>query len=293
MLPADLAVTDVGSAWQDGDVREEAGYVDVDGDAVFCVTHVPTGTITGSAVIVGPLLAELVANYRREVDLARSLARLGVAVRRFHFRGAGRSRGELADMTFDSMVADTIRVTEDFAAMTNIDQPVMVGTRLGGVVAAAGSDGHGLVLWEPVLDTRRYFREIMQSLQLHALKEGQSGPTDSLESMLDAHGFADVFGYPIHRKLVDSLADIDPMEILARVPQPTLVLRITPTGKLGSRYERLVAALAARGSDVQTELIAGQEAWWFSTGQGKQRQADPSSALVERTRSWILSMREN
>ena len=50
----------------------------------------------GGVVACPSIYQDLFAGYRDEVLLARSLAARGIAVQRFHYRGAGHSDGDVA-----------------------------------------------------------------------------------------------------------------------------------------------------------------------------------------------------
>ncbi len=274
------------AVWCGGDVEEEAGYVEVGGERVFTVVHRPLDEPRGTVLIVSPLLAEHVANYRREVELARRLATAGIAVARFHARGTGRSEGAPEEMTFSSVVADADAVAR--AVTTDDHQPlVVVGTRVGAVVAAAARPASPLVAWAPVTDHARYVREVFRSLHLHALKEGVPPPADDLSARLVREGVVDVFGYAIHRPLHDSLVAVDPHAVLAAAPRPVLVVDISMAARPGRATQRLARDLHASGSNVAVRVVAGQEAWWFSTSGGRQRPADPTQDMVDVTAEFV------
>ena len=116
-------------------IVEEIGFVDSGGRQMFSALHRPDGASNAAVVICSPIQAEQLRNYRREVLLARELARQGLTVQRFHYRGSGNSDGSPADVTFETMLEDArtaLRLMQDRA-----DGAIaLVGTRLGASVAA-------------------------------------------------------------------------------------------------------------------------------------------------------------
>lgn len=272
--------------WRGDGVEEEAGYVDVRGERVFTVVHRPAREPRGTVLVVSPLLAEHVANYRREVELARRLASAGFAVARFHARGTGRSQGAPEEMTYSSLVADADAVARDVVTDEHLPL-VVVGTRVGAAIGAAARPASPLVAWAPVTDHARYVREIFRSLYLHALKEDVAPPSEDMSVRLERDGVVDIFGYAIHRALVDSLLTVAPHAVLAATARSVLVADITMATRPGRGIQRLTRDLEAGGADVDVRVVPGQEAWWFSTSGGRQRAADPTRALVEVTAQFV------
>jgi len=74
---------------------EEASFIGPEGRAMFAFLHLPDGApVLGGLVVCSPMDAETLRHYRKEVLLGRMLAPRGVAVLRFHYRGAGNSDGD-------------------------------------------------------------------------------------------------------------------------------------------------------------------------------------------------------
>lgn len=267
---------------------EEAGYLVVDEDRLFTVVHHPPGPPRGGVVVVSPLMAEGVTNYRREVVLARALAAAGFVTARFHHRGVGRSAGTAADVTFERLVRDAAAMADHVTAR-GAGPVALVGTRVGATIAAAAAPSRPVVAWAPVLDHRRYIREIVRSLYLHALKENVPAPSEDLADRIVRDGFLDVFGYPVHRTLHDTLLDVDPKQVLRASGGDLLLVEISMAGHASRTTERLVHELRGDVRRVAVQVVEGQEAWWFSTSGGRQRPVSPTQGLVEVSRDWILS----
>ncbi len=92
-------------------------------------------------LVCSPLHAEMQRNYRREVLLSRRLASAGAAVERFHYRGTGNSAGEPGRLALDTMIEDGIAAVHHLQQRVGGVPLVVLGTRVGGLVAAAVAVG--------------------------------------------------------------------------------------------------------------------------------------------------------
>lgn len=272
------------------DVREEARFFGT-GQRLFGVTHRPADASVG-VVVCSPIHAELLRNYRREVDLARSLARSGYAVQRFHYRGSGSSDGEPGSVTFESLADDVAAAAEVLVATTGVECLVYVGTRLGAVaaaVAARSTGAAGFAAWEPVLNGDRYFREIFRGHLVSGLKKTHNGQERKPQQEMSELGSVDVLGYPIDRPLYESVRARRLMDDLAVASPHILLLRIGGSKNLAGEQETLVGRWRDTGATVQTYLLPGGEPWWFGLAP-EMASEDPTrgETLVEVTTEWLL-----
>ena len=136
--------------------HERAVYLE---GGVFAVHHEPIERNGRGVVICPPLFADFLANYHREVTVARRLASAGYTVVRFHYRGTGSSAARGPSLTLDSAVEDGLTAV---AALGAAEDLVLVGTRLSTVVAVEvgnRSEPSRLILWDPFVNSRAIFRE--------------------------------------------------------------------------------------------------------------------------------------
>ncbi|MEN4446738.1 alpha/beta hydrolase [Mycobacterium sp. SM3041] len=131
---------------------------------LYGVVHVPAGRrARGGIVICPPLGKEHVDTYRGLKLLAQELCARGFMVLRFDYRATGDSAGELGADSALIDYQDSIRTAVRYLRSAGVTQIGVVGLRMGAMLAATvGSDLDGLaalVLWDPVLDGRRYLRE--------------------------------------------------------------------------------------------------------------------------------------
>ncbi|MGH2731650.1 MAG: alpha/beta fold hydrolase, partial [Actinomycetota bacterium] len=194
-------------------IREEVGFFGSGDQRMFGCAYQPLNLPPGGAVVICPSLhAEVIANYRREVLVARALAARGFAVQRFQFRGTGHSDGESSELTFETMRRDTMDAARHLLAAVGLEAPAFVGTRWGGTVAAAvaaGFPGAPLALWEPIVMPARWFRETGRAERIRGLageSASAAGERGVIERLRDGE-MVDILGYPIDPALYASSAD--------------------------------------------------------------------------------------
>ncbi|HEY8547118.1 MAG TPA: alpha/beta hydrolase, partial [Acidimicrobiales bacterium] len=134
------------------------------GGLTFGCRHMPASEdVTAGVVICPPTHGDAAINYHREARLGRWLARAGVATQRFHYRGTGESdRLPPPGITFSTLVDDARQAAELLRERCGLERIGFLGTRVGALVAARAAaelDGAPLVLWQPVVDPRRYVND--------------------------------------------------------------------------------------------------------------------------------------
>ena len=195
-----------------GAFSEEATFIDSAGQPLFSMLHRPLRhSVRGGLVICPSIYAEMMAAYPMDVAIARSLASRGIAVQRFHYRGAGHSGGDAADVTFseceDALVAaNRLRDQIDGAPIA------VAGTRFrrtrrrfhrrrtpGVTARSRGARTEG----------RRFFRDAWRARLIRDTKELAATRPDhrGLPDALAAEGAVDILGYEIRLTLYESVAD--------------------------------------------------------------------------------------
>jgi hypothetical protein len=271
--------------------REDAAFFGPGPRRRFGVVHAPAGEPVAGLVICGPYQAEVQRHYRREVLLARRLARSGIAAQRFHYAGFGHSDGDPSAATFDTMREDALAAADHLVRTTGVRS--FLGTRWGGLVAAsavAARGGH-LALWEPVVDPARYFDEIFRFLVMYRMKEDPA-TTMSETTVLDTlrrDGSVDVLGHPVDRALYDSAAGIGFDGSLADAADAALLIQIAVGKSLRPEYATLAESWTRRGLDTRTHVIRDKEAWWISGHRWPIHEVHaPTTKLLDLTTQWIV-----
>jgi pimeloyl-ACP methyl ester carboxylesterase len=265
-------------------VREEVEFFG-GRQRLFGCRHLPHGAVAGGLVVCSPILSDFGANYLREVRLARRLAAAGVAVQRFHPRGMGHSDGDRLDLTLDTMVEDAATAVERLRQRCGTSAVALLGTRFGALVAAAAARelaGAPVVLWEPVTDPGRYFREGLRARSVHHLRRGSSGADDP-EAELGAQGYVDILGIPVGRELYETPAGRGLTASVGSVARPLLLVQLDSHDGLKRPYREAVESWAEQGFDVTATCCPTDETWWFMHDR-----LTPTETLVDITSQWLL-----
>lgn len=250
-----------------------------DGDQLLRFTHMPDSRI-GSIMICSSVSAEFMKNYRREVRLARALAKAGFLVTRLHYRGMGNSAGEPSLVSLHSLSEDVRSVAGEATGY--------VGTRLGGVIAALAAPPHvPLVLWEPPVNGERWFKEAIRAAVISRAArqkaEGENHPTVFLER-LESEGKLDVLGFGLHKGLVDGARSLKLEDVLASRSGPVLIVQIG-MGPVRPANQQLIDGLKSDGVDISIVTGGRDVAWWFERGGA--RDFEPDLEIIEPTVGWL------
>lgn len=249
-------------------VREHAAFVAhaPDGDRIFCVTHRPPGDPRAAVLVCSSVYADFLANYQREVNLARHLSTAGFIVMRFHYRGTGNSDGNPDALTPLSLSDDAAWAAARLRESAGSLPFALVGTRWGALCAASAAGRHPgspLVLVEPVIDAGRYFREAVRSRAMSAIASGaDEGRGAQIEDLFEARGFADIVGNVIYRPFYDTAVERPALEFLQGSPRPALLVQFGGR-QLRAEYRSLERELTTRRWSVETATIDLTESWWF------------------------------
>lgn len=273
-------------------IREEVAFFGRSRWKVFGTVHAPLADPVAGLVICCPLQAELLRNYRREVLLARRLASLGVAVQRFHYRGAGHSDGPTEEVTLPSMIEDALDAADHLTEATGVERVGFMGARWGGLVAAAAAPaGRPLALWEPVLHPARYFDEILRFRLTHEMKEGGAGSSSAqgLLQELRTTGAVDILGHTLERSLYDSAVGASLEDAVGPRTGPVLLAQVSWGRTLRREYRDLADRWRARHVEVETAVVPDREAWWLSGDLWPVHETHPPSRrVIDLTAEWAL-----
>jgi alpha/beta superfamily hydrolase len=258
---------------------------------VYAVFHPPHGARTRSAVVVHchTVGVEQLTSYRVEVLGARAAAAAGYPVFRYHARGHGDSAGDLADVTFESLVQDARAAADHARRLSEASRVIWLGVRFGALVAAEAARGRAdtaaLALWEPVHDPQEYFRAMLRNLLFSLVVKGErpSVTVDQLfATIIEREGRVSVHGYYLHRPLIQSSRGRRLAQALASWAGPTFLAQVQPRGTLAPAHGALAAGLAKRGASVTVAQINDEPGWHFLANP-----AWEGAGLVERYAEWI------
>ncbi|MEW5794998.1 MAG: alpha/beta hydrolase [Candidatus Zixiibacteriota bacterium] len=239
-----------------GSVREEHRYLIRDGKHLFCAEYAPVGGAKCGVVLCAPFAEEKIRTLRVYVSFARALARRGVAAVCFDYYGDGDSEGSFEDASFDDRLRDISAVFSDFQGRYTMSKITLFGLRWGGTLAALSADvlkPAGLILWEPVVDTSKYFFDHLRSqIASQMLIDGKiSQKREQLVESLEAGETIMVEGYNLRGEFFVKARDTGLKDRPTTYTGPTLVVQLAGSP---ARLNPELEALA--GSFAQSKLAA-------------------------------------
>lgn len=159
-----------------------------DGGALYGALHGATGAPNRAAVLVcGPLGHERLRAHFVLQQLARRLAKRGVACLRFDYFGCGDSLGEPGQATLSRWQRDIAAAHQELRQRTGAERILGVGVRLGATLLAAVADDlklDRLVLWDPI----RRGAEYRQQLTAAERRYARANPLTAWRSWLAGEG---------------------------------------------------------------------------------------------------------
>jgi alpha/beta superfamily hydrolase len=157
--------------------QEAHGFFVRDGKHLFRADYVPQGRAGSCLVLCSPFAEEKVRTQRVYVSFARALASAGAAAICFDYFGDGDSEGDFEAARLDDRLLDIKVVYRDACKRTGARRTGLLGLRWGATLAALAAEElqpDFLILWEPIVDTDKYFRDHLRShLASQMLTEGK------------------------------------------------------------------------------------------------------------------------
>jgi uncharacterized protein len=137
--------------------NREAITLENHGEKMFAILHRPLHAKRVPAIVICPGFAGTkCGKFRMFVTLGKELAKQGIAVLRFDYRGSGDSEGEFQDITLEGKKSDTLKWLDFLQNDPQIDPERLglLGRSLGGVIAILTARHFqaikSMVLWAPV-----------------------------------------------------------------------------------------------------------------------------------------------
>jgi alpha/beta superfamily hydrolase len=148
-------------------IEEKQGYLIRDNKHLFFSAFVPKGPISGAILLCSPFAEEKVRTLRIYVSFARILASLGVMAICFDYYGDGDSEGNFEDASFEDRLKDISFLYDYLKETSQAKKFGLVGLRWGATLAALAAEKVNpelLVLWEPIIDTEKYFFDHLRTM---------------------------------------------------------------------------------------------------------------------------------
>jgi uncharacterized protein len=132
---------------------------------IFACFHPPAEPARDCGVLICyPIWQEYVRAHRACRRLSQQLAEAGFPNMRFDYFGTGDSAGEDIDADVDQWKTNIGQAIDELRDRSGVSTICLIGLRLGASLAAAvTAERRGiasLVLWEPVIDGKRYIEEL-------------------------------------------------------------------------------------------------------------------------------------
>jgi pimeloyl-ACP methyl ester carboxylesterase len=239
-----------------------------------------------------------------EVAVARRLATAGFHVLRFHCQGYGDSEGSTSDIRLESHVRDTLDAIAVLKEETGVPNVGLIGARVGGTVAALAADrseATRIIVWEPIIDGRRYVQALTRAAMVTELSSSSqvSAEADDVDRRFADAGVLDVQGFPITRAVFDEFTAFNLVGALTRFRGDAFIIQVSRTVRPRPDLEQLRLRIERLGGRSSVAVLQDPEAWrlgqqrYYATTDGmrkEDKQAAMSEGLVTRTTSWAVNL---
>lgn len=253
------------------------------GDQLHGVLHMPGESHGRALVFCHAFAEEKKCAHRTMVEAARACASAGWAVLVFDQRGCGDSAGVFGEFDLSDWREDIVAAMECAARETSAEVGLL-GLRLGGALAAEVAEEHPeaacLVLWEPIIDGKRYIKQNLRRSMIKAMMTRHEGGEDSEGAAAEAgalgEGTVDFDGYRVPEVMREQMERINLLDPPPQFGGPVLVLNLGTGGGVAEPMQQLADAYADG-----TAVAVRQEPIWQRIGV---IDADP---IITATVDWL------
>ncbi|MGD9141504.1 MAG: alpha/beta hydrolase [bacterium] len=196
-----------------------------EGMKLFGMLHLPRGKGAKPCVVMlHGYTGNRVGEHFIFVKAARELARNGMAVFRFDFRGSGESEGDFKDISVESEISDALEALKLVRALPEIDakRVALLGHDLGGCVAAciaAECEAASVALWAATA-----FADYLVEKDGETFKDPYIWLPDEYRGALEKKGSVDIGGFTRGKAFFESIRFYDPLSAVSEYSGPLLLL---------------------------------------------------------------------
>lgn len=238
-------------------------YLRNSGKPLFAIYHPPSTERARNCgiVICHPVGHEYINGYRALRQLAHQLARAGYGVLRFDYHGCGDSSGDAIEASVNQWRNDIRTAIDEIRSRRALSKICLIGARLGATlslqVAGERGDIEAVVLWDPVINGKRYLDSLSAQHQEWLDERPPRMPAPGL------HGpVLEALGFPINAALKASLERIDLLNVKAMAAKRILTLETDRT----DRGVQLAELLKSVGAESDYRHISVPRVWRRKAG---------------------------
>jgi len=204
-------------------------------------------------LLCNPMGQEYIQSHRAFYQLAVKLAKIGFHVLRFDYFGCGDSAGEFDQGSVHQWVSDIQMAASALKERSNQSSISLLGLRLGATLAAMVTEQSDvfdtLILWEPVLNGRKYVEELLGMHKSFSPKVGKRiWGSDPPEEML---------GFPLTAELKQDLEAIQ----LERIKSHPRMRLLTICNQSDGFYAEELVRLIQAQPQAENQTIDDHQVW--------------------------------
>jgi alpha-beta hydrolase superfamily lysophospholipase len=184
--------------------------------SLFGWLHMPRGPVWSDVglVICQPFGYEAICSHRSIRTFAEEAAGLGIPALRFDYGGVGDSADvEPEADQIEIWVEDIVTAVTEVRRRAGVNRVILLGLRLGATLATLAlsktTEVHGLILIAPIVNGRKYLRQIRTTRLAAAASGGGSAPLKDLGCHPDSVDGVEVNGFSLSRASVGALSGLD------------------------------------------------------------------------------------
>jgi len=207
-----------------------------------------------AVIFCSPFGEEKVRTYRVFRNFAVLLAQNGYTSFRFDYMGEGDSDGEFEEATITTRLKNIADAIEFLKTQIIVKEITLLGLRFGGTLALLAAsrfkDVQNIILWQPIVDCKRYFYDLLRSnltLQMRAYKKVIYNRSQLIEKMMQGET-VNVEGYLWTWEFYKEAISIDLFNESKKYFGNSLIVQISQSNELEEQFIRLHQTLNENGA---------------------------------------------
>ena len=246
------------ATFDDDGIEERAFHIEADGGLCFALMYRPPEPKDTGFIVCHSYGLEFLTLRRTERAVARTLASRGHPVVAVHCRGFGDSSGSLADTTLDSISTDIRAAADHLAAETGTTRLGLVGAKFGGLVAGMIARAGGidrLILVNPAIDGRGYFRQMIREMRLVRMSNNEKTSLDDYLKLLPENGMLDVLGNDVYAPLFEAFEAADLAADIGNYSGDTLAFNVSKRPTTPRQLAAYAKRVEEAGGTCEVEFV--------------------------------------